>query len=216
MATTDIEAYQKYPGLRHWFNKLWLAEELGYYCGPAGIAPKTSAAYVIRPVMNIVGMSAGARIKWIHADDATVVPPGYFWCEEFQGRQISVDYQWEGKWVPVSGWEASVDADNLYKFKKWTRIHDLPPLTSLFFEEPADHNITRINVEFIGDKVIEVHLRHSPDPQYDELIPIWQNEQEIVEHFKELGYIYIESFDDADGFIERPRLGFMAKNNTGE
>ena len=216
MIITDSDAYEMYPDLRHWFNKLWLSEQLGYNCGPAGIAPKISAGYVVRPIMNLVGMSAGAKILWIHAGDVTVVPPGYFWCEEFEGRQISVDYVWEGQWVPVSGWEATVDSDNLYKFKRWTRIYDLPLLPGLFFQEPAEHNVTRINVEFIGDKVIEVHLRHSPDPEYDHLIPIWQDEQKIVEHFKQLGYVYIQSFDDADGFIERPRLGFMAKNNTGE
>lgn len=214
--TTDVEAYQTYPGLRRWFNKLWLAEELGYNCGPAGIAPKVSAMYVIRPIMNLVGMSAKARLRWIHAGDVKSVEPGFFWCEEFTGRQISVDYTWEGKWVPVSGWEATVDMDNLYMFKKWKRIRELPSLSGVFFEEPADHNIININVEFIDDKVIEVHFRHTPDPQYDELIPIWEGDDKKVDIFKQLGYIYIEDYDDADGFIDRPRLGFMAKNNTGE
>lgn len=216
MVTTDIEAYQKYPGLRYWFNKLWLSEQLGYYCGPAGIAPKISGMYIVRPMMNLVGMSANAKLKYIFAGDTKVVPPGFFWCEEFTGRQISVDYKWEGQWVPISGWEASRDDEDLYMFNKWKRIHDLPALSGVLFEEPVDHGITTINVEFIDNKVIEVHFRHSPDPQYDVLIPVWKGAEKNVDIFRQLGYTFIESYDDANGFIERPRLGFMVKNNTGE
>jgi len=209
---TDTEAYTMFPGLRHWYNKLWLSEQLGYNCGPAGIAPNVSAAYIIRPITNLVGMSVGATIKWIHKGDERAVEPGYFWCELFEGPQISVDYQWEGRWVPVSAWEATVDVDTLYKFKKWVRTDTYPEL-GLFYDEIADHNVSRINVEFIDGNPIEVHLRGSPDPDYDELIPIWKGEEKNVAIFKELGYLYITDYDDADGYISHPRVGFMAKNN---
>lgn len=212
MASTDVEAYQQYPKLRHWHNKLWLSEQLGYYCGPAGMAPNTSAKYVIRPIMNLVGMSAGASIQWIQADDATVVRPGFFWCEEFKGPQISVDYRWEDRWIAISSWEATVDADELYRFKKWVRSDEYPDL-STFYDEIAYNNVTRINVEFVGGNPIEVHMRGTPDPDYDEVIPIWQGDEKKVDLFNELGYIYIESYDDADGYIEYPRIGFMARDN---
>lgn len=166
--------------------------------------------------MNLIGMSAGAKVKWIFAGKTTQVEPGYFWCEYFEGTQISVDYRWEGKWVPVSGWEATVDTDNLYMFKKWKRIKHLPDVSWSQLDELVKHNITNINIEFIDGKIIEVHLRHSPDPQYDELIPVWQGSEKNVDVFKELGYVYVASYDDADGFIKRPRSGFMVKNNKGE
>jgi hypothetical protein len=72
MVTADIEAYQKYPGLRYWFNKLWLSEQLGYYCGPAGIAPQISGMYIVRPIMNLTGMTANAKLKYIFAGDTKV------------------------------------------------------------------------------------------------------------------------------------------------
>lgn len=209
---TDVEAYARYSRLRHWYNKLWLSEQLGYRCGPAGIAPTVSATYVVRPIMNLVGMSARASIRRIESGDYRSVEPGHFWCEKFSGPQISVDYEWEGRWVPKSSWEATIDKDNLYKFKKWTRVHDYPELGS-FYDEIADNNVQRINVEFVGGNPIEVHLRGTPDPDYDELIPIWKGEEKNVALFKELGYIYITDYDDADGYIYHPRVGFMAKNN---
>ncbi len=34
----DDQAWEKYPKHHKWFNKLWLAEELGYVCGQLPIA----------------------------------------------------------------------------------------------------------------------------------------------------------------------------------
>lgn len=215
MVKTDIEAYQSYPGLRNWFNKLWLSEQLGYYCGPAGVAPKKSAKYIVRPIMNLVGMSAGAKMKWIDAGDNSKVEPGYFWCELFEGPQLSIDYRWVGKWEPISCWEATVDPENLYMFKKWTRSSSFIEI-GLFFDEIADHNVTELNVEFVGGNAIEVHFRHSPDPDYDELIPIWEGDEKKVDILNRLGYKYISDYDDAGGNIPTPRLGFMVINSKGD
>jgi len=66
-----------------------------------------------------------------------------------------------------------------------------------------------INVEFKGDKIIEVHLRGTPDPDYDEIIPVWGDTD--VDHYTQEGYQYIDSYDDADGFLLKPRMGFMVK-----
>lgn len=212
MILTDTEAYQAYPHLHHWFDKLWLAKQLGYDCGPAGIAPTKSGLYIVRPMMNLVGMSVGASVVQINEGDYKQVKPGYFWCEWFNGTQISVDYEWAGEWTPKSCWEATVDVDHLYKFKKWKRCNQYPKLGSLF-DELADNNVMRINVEFVDGKPIEVHLRPSPDPDYDELVPIWADDEKKVDLFNKLGYDYVSSYDDADGYLTTPRLGFMVKNN---
>ena len=51
----------------------------------------------------------------------------------------------------------------------------------------------------------------SPDPNYNILIPIWADDKKPLDSYVELGYTFIESFDDADGFLEIPRIGFMVK-----
>lgn len=212
MITTDIQAYEAFPTLHHWFNKLWLSEYLGYNCGPAGIAPVESNYYIVRPIMNLAGMSIGAEKKWIEGGDNKSVKPGYFWCEWFTGEQLSVDYKWDNKWIPLSGWRAYVDVDNLYKFNRWEKVYEYPKLSGRF-NELAYNNVNVINVEFINGKPIEVHLRPSPDPSYDELIPIWQGEEKKVEYLKQLGYTYIDSYDDGESYLLQPRQGFMVKNN---
>ena len=71
---------------------------------------------------------------------------------------------------------------------------------------------TYINIEAIGNKVIEVHLRPNPDHQdeYDVLIPIWQGD-DISPNIPHRGIPIIESHDDAEGQLPKARLGFCAK-----
>jgi hypothetical protein len=34
------------------YDKLIVAKRLGYVCGAAGVAPKSSAEYIVRPISN--------------------------------------------------------------------------------------------------------------------------------------------------------------------
>lgn len=207
----DEHAYRMFPSHRRWFNKLWLAEQLGYDCAPSGIAPSKSGYYIVRPIMNLSGMGAGAKKKYIEARDMSATPPGYFWCEWFEGLQYSVTYEWTGFWKQVSCYLGERDENNLYRFRRWTRIDDIEFEPEPLFDEIGGSNVSTLNIEFIGDRIIEVHLRDTPDPKYEELIPIWEDSKILVDKYEKLGYTYIESHDDADGFLDIPRIGFMIK-----
>ena len=204
----DKEAYVFFPQHRKWFNKLELSERLGYNCGPSGVDPSNGGEYIIRPIYNLCGMGVGAHVNYIESGDTTKVPPGYFWCEYFYGNQYSATYEYKDGWVPTNCWKAYKEKDNLSRFTKWVRDFHYPKLPH-FFDELKDVGL--INVEFIEDKILEVHLRASPDPNYNILIPIWADDKKPLDSYVELGYTFIESFDDADGFLEIPRIGFMVK-----
>ena len=208
---SDYLAYKKFTHHRKWFNKLWLSESFGYNCGPAGIAPDVKGNYIVRPVMNLSGMSVGAKKMCIDKGEISKVSPGFFWCEYFEGDQYSVTYQRQGDtWKQLSCWQGHRNEDNLSRFLMWERADNvklnLPPL----FDQLSD--VGRINVEYIGDKPIEVHLRTSPDPDYDILIPIWDDQKNMVDKYKQMGYDIISSYDDADGHLDVPRIAFAVKN----
>lgn len=208
----DADAYKAYPQHRKWFNKLYLSEALGYNCGPSGIAPEKTGFYIVRPIYNLIGMGIGAEYKQIIAGDTTAVPPGYFWNEIFIGKHLSVTYEFEhgvkGTWKQISSFEGVRSSTELYRFTRWRRSDQYPEVPRIF-NELSD--VKRINIEFKGDKPIEVHLRESPDPDYDEFIPIWADDELAIDKYKELDYTYLESYDDGDGFLKVPRLGFMVK-----
>lgn len=212
MIEHDYQAYSKYKHHRKWFNKLYVSETFGYNCGPSGIAPTKDAEYVIRPIYNLSGMGVGARIEYIKAGDITKTPPGYFWCEFFEGVQYSVTYKFRNDthaiWEPINSWCAYKSKEQLSRFHSWKRT-DYYPKVPQQLNDLSDVGI--INVEFIGDRPIEVHLRGSPDPNYDMIIPIWADNDKELDFYSKLGYTYIESYEDADGFLDPPRLGFMVK-----
>lgn len=204
----DYQAWKHYPEHRKWFNKLHVSDLMGHYCGPCGVAPEKDGFYIVRPIYNLSGMSAGASKAWIKAGDVTRVPPGYFWCEWFEGDHYSASYKWIDKvgWMLDSCW---IGDKIEFRFKRWTRSNYAPAIPNKLIEL-ADLPV--VNVEFIGDKVIEVHLRDTPDPDYDELIPIFEDDPaETIDIYRSKGYSYVESFEDADGFITPARIGFMVK-----
>jgi hypothetical protein len=63
----------------------------------------------------------------------------------------------------------------------------------------------------IGDKLIEIHFRDTPDPDYNELIPVWSDEKEVIDIYGKMGYNFIEAPDNSNGHLTTQRLGFMVK-----
>lgn len=203
--TDDISAWHAYPQHRQWFNKLWLSEQLGYSCGPGGVVVPQDGTYIVRPVYNLRGMGLGAELKYLTTQDLHSVHAGYFWCEQFTGSQYSIDYVWASGWQQLAAFEGLNQQDCLYRFSSWTR-------STHRVELPAALNVLQdcqcINVEFIGNEIIEVHLRISPDPQrYQHLIPVWSD---TVTEMPD-NYTWISSPDNADGLLPSTRLGFYAR-----
>jgi hypothetical protein len=190
-----------------------LAELLGYDCGPGGVPPKASGYYCVRPIYNLDGMGVGARKQWIEAEDRTSVEPGYFWCEWFDGDQYSITYDSEDLYgyLQKSCFKAERNVDQLFRFKCWTRSDKQIPMSLRIEDELMFSGANIVNIEMIGDKVIELHFRDTPDPDYDELIPVWSDDQQIVDIYTKIGYTYIEAPDNSNGYLPVYRMGFMVK-----
>ena len=213
----DDDAWKLYPQHRIWFDKLWLADQLKYRCGPCGVAPDRSDEYIVRPIYNLSGMGVGASIIYIDSGDVSKVPPGYFWCEVFRGKQVSFDYEFShgnvGKWNPIAGWQAENSPEQLSRFTEWKRTDDAPQVPRLF-NRLSD--VRKINIEFVDGNPIEVHLRTSPDPDCDLVIPVWSDQEIDLDWYIANGYTYVKSPEDADGFLPIPRDGFLTKNHQQE
>lgn len=208
----DTDAWIRYPSLRKWFDKLYLANTLGYNCGPSGLSPSVSSYYCVRPIYNLSGMGVGARKQWIQAGDTSSVEPGYFWCEWFDGTQRSITYKrFDDTLEQTSCFIGHRDCENLYRFKKWERCDFDYSIPDSLFLELMKSDFQVLNVEIIDDKIIELHFRDSPDPVTDEFIPIWYGEEYLVDRYTKIGYKWIESMDDANGYLPVHRLGFMVK-----
>lgn len=195
----DLDVWETLePGNMWFYNKLQVSRYLGYTCGPAGLPVPEPAEYVVRPCINFLGMGRGAEVKWLQRETEGVLEAGYFWCEKFKGRHISVDYTDREPILAVEGHR--VDTDDLSHWDVWTKLNLLEaPEYPRICDQIVGYR-PHVNVEFIGDKVIEIHLRHNPD---------WVGLKDDV---IALEPIYEPEMTDHPEFIHKPehnRLGFL-------
>lgn len=173
------------------FDKLILARKLGYLCGPAGVAPPATDFYIVRPCVNFRMMSAGAHIDSLGPDNHDQVPHGYFWCELFSGRHMSFDYHWGKQVLAVEGFRQ--DPNRLDRFSRWEKINEQFTLPDIIAQVAQRYEW--LNVEVIGDKVIEVHLRYNDDfatHDADVIIPVWRDRFYQSECGDRIGFILLE------------------------
>jgi hypothetical protein len=153
-------------------DKLILSRKLGYNCGPVGLDVPHAGHYIVRPCVNMLGLGLGAQKVWIDEDTCNL-PVGHFWCEWFEGFHNSVDYYNGTQLLCVQGDKP----DNTFtKWTKWTRNNTRFVFPAMLKELIKHHPWT--NCEFIGDKLIEVHLRRNEDfdGNIDHFIPVWKGE----------------------------------------
>jgi hypothetical protein len=200
---TDIDIWTLYPQYRLFHNKLWVNELAGNVCGPRGVDVPKPGYYCVRPIYNLCGMGSGAYKIWLE-DDTECIPLGYFWTEWLEGKHLSVDYRHkDDRWVVDRCVEGiRLETDPLYKFHKWVKS-DCDFKLSKFL-----HHITVpvLNVEYIGNRVIEIHLRGNPDPDYKELHVVWKSDNINVSK-----YNFIESIEE---FGDDVRLGFFVEKKN--
>lgn len=157
-------------------DKLLLAKQLGYRCGPAGVRVSVAGHYIVRPCVNFRMMSRGATVQYLSPDldDLHSVPDGHFWCEIFIGRHLSFDYHWGQQVLAVEGFR---DSDRLDRFCRWEKVSDQFVLPDVL--KPIAATNQWLNVEVIGDKIIEVHFRYNDDFANHEssvIVPVWKDQ----------------------------------------
>jgi len=171
---SDIDVLDKINVDDLWIiDKFILSKKLGYNCGPAGTLPPSPGKYIIRPIINLRMMSSGAKFIWLDKED--IIPDGYFWCEIFQGRHKSFDYNWGKQCLAVEGFRN--DPERLDRFNLWTKIEEEFILPD-FLQEVANR-YEWINIESIDDNIIEVHFRYNDDfanHSFNSIIPIWKDQ----------------------------------------
>lgn len=221
MIEEDYQAWNAYPDYRWIFNKLEVALRFGYDAGPTGVPITEAKNYIIRPIYNLYGMGIGAQKRWldpeIHNNEILQcmhIPPGYFWCEYFEGEHFSVDFVREKDiWKPFSkmaGYHRTVD--NLVQFDHWVvqkPEFELPQ----WMHEISGFNY--LNIESKNDKIFEIHLRSGNDHIWSlnpgsVVYPVWEGEDdsELKDLKWEPNLHEDHTIYTAGGQIKNIRLGY--------
>ena len=176
------------------FDKLIISRLSGHICGPRGIPVPKPGEYFVKPVVNIEGMGEKARKVYLEKSTIELLHPGEFWCEVFEGEHLSIDYT---KYEPTLKVVGTKHKDKPYqRFAMWEKTEKWHPLPQFIGFIPLQYKT--INCEFVGGKLIEIHLRGNPDFAYGNtsVIPAWKDEPDP----KPEGYRFIS---DEGTYVER-------------
>ena len=175
---SDSDVWSQCPRDYLWiYDKLIVACQQGIAAGPAGIPVPCDGEYCVRPITNIRMMGRGASKVFMQRGDDHTVPDGFFWSEWLQGRHVSVDFHYGVQTLAVEGFRS--DPTRLDRFSRWKVLDEqwrFPGILGKLW-----HQAPWVNVEYIGDKIIEVHLRWNDDfsnHNATEIIPVWQGDPE--------------------------------------
>lgn len=156
----DLNAWTMYPTYRWIYNKIMLCEYQKIQFAPMPIKP-TKYPVIIKPIINLYGM--GLNIIKVNNDDEFYDNwyNNNFWMEFLEGEHLSWDL------VILNGHinfnvclMGHPDDKNIGKFNYWESIDSKIP--NIILELVSDHfkDYTGcLNVETIGNKIIECHLR---------------------------------------------------------
>jgi hypothetical protein len=159
--TEDSDAWQWYPAQRWVYDKLAVALSQQLEAGPHGTPPRQFPVFS-KPITNLKGMGVGSRVLHSQADYDAHYAPGHFWMTLLEGRHVSSDVavvagvpRW---WRHVTGKPAGEGT-----FDYWT-VHaesdaGIESHGSAWIEENFAGYTGMLNLETIGGKIIEAHLR---------------------------------------------------------
>lgn len=168
------------------YDKLILSKKMGYVCGPTGVDVPEDGFYIVRPVTNIVGLGIGAYEQYLTVEGWTDhLQPGTFWSEIFEGDHLSIDYEWGEPILNIQGFRYP---ESFVRWKKWIKVEQTVELPDIL--KPIAKKYQFMNCEYIGGKLIEVHLRKNPDFDFDnvEFIPVWEGQDTTPPE----GYRYVD------------------------
>jgi len=159
--TEDGDAWAWYPQQKWVYNKLAVAESQGMLCGPHGLEPPAFPVFS-KPVFNMRGMGTGSRVLRTAKEYKASQRPGHIWMPLLSGEHISTDIA-VVKGEPVWWRHAAGKPLDGGMFDYWVVLAEDRPEIEAYVAAWLRKNLGTytgmLNVETIGAKIIEAHLR---------------------------------------------------------
>ncbi len=161
--TEDSDAWEWNPGHAWVYDKLLVAQSQTLAAGPHGTRVLHFPVFS-KPVSNLRGMGAGSRVIHSQDDYEQHFTPGHFWMTLLEGAHVSSDVAVLNG-VPVWWRHASGKPAGEGTFDHWT-VHAgcdraIEEHCGAWIGKNLAGYTGMINLETIGGRIIEVHLRFS-------------------------------------------------------
>lgn len=156
---SDSEAYIEYDKFNSVYNKLEIAKVQNLNCNPLPCLPN-KYPIVSKPIINLYGMGLNSKKINNKREFLKEFPSNNFWCEFLDGEHISWDFIIRnGK---IEYYTCFFGKKKTFgTFKYWSQINkkEIFPNILLIINKYLINYTGSLNMETLGDKVIEVHLR---------------------------------------------------------
>ena len=159
--TTDEGAWEHFKEFRDIYNKINVAMSQNIACAPMGIVPENFPVFM-KPILNLHGMGLGSKILSSLEDyENEKHLSGYFWMEYLQGEHLSHDFiVSNGKIVFCITFKGYPFDQGMFDYWETTEI---PKNLFHYIDSWLQKNLSKysgcVNIETIGNKIIECHLR---------------------------------------------------------
>lgn len=155
----DYDAYQYYINRRHLYNKLWVATSQNLLCGELTKAPH-SFPIIVRPKVNLDGMGKDSKFIYNISEFKKLRSSHLCWVEKLKGNHYSVDIFLNAKGIQgIICFQGYPGSKFTFQYWEYLESYSLP----LNIQNWISMNLISyrgvFNLEIIGDKIIECHLR---------------------------------------------------------
>lgn len=159
--TTDNAAWWLNQDYADVYNKLDLARAQNFQAAPVGLDPPKYPVF-LKPIYNLEGGGIDGRIIKSERELRKYERPGMFWMPLLKGRHLSHDFALDNGQVEFSmTMQGYPLKDGMFDFWK-TVTPDTQQMKNLkgWLKQNLDGYTGMVNVETIGGKIIEAHLRY--------------------------------------------------------
>ena len=202
---SDEAAWSKYRHLRWMYNKMSLCDAQGIRNYPDGVPPHEFPIFM-KPIINLGGMGFGAEVvkdqdEWLNGPQR----PGLFCMPVLEGPQFSIDVALQNGLIR---WAYAMKAHKNHlgcftMFEHTGVPNNLQERIEEWRHDWLNGFTGVVNFEFIGDTIIECHLRMSPqfvdlygEGWLDRVIELYEGKQTFFEESPLEGYsIPVRIFD---------------------
>ena len=161
ISTEDSDSWTWYPRHRWVYDKVAVALTQGLDAAPHGVEPKQFPVFS-KPITNLKGMGVGSRVLRDPADYTKYYAPGHMWMALLEGHHVSSDVavlNGEAKWWRHATGHPGPEGT----FDHWVlhAEHDaeIESGCSAWIAKHLAGYTGMLNLETIGGRLIEVHLR---------------------------------------------------------
>lgn len=159
----DATAWRIFPRHRWVYNKLLICETQGLPHGPHGMEPSSFPVFS-KPIYNMRGMGIGGRIIESPEAYTRTLEPGHMWMPLLVGDHVSTDVAL-ARGAPRWWRHATGKSLGRGVFDYWTihaaRRPELEHYIEAWMARALPDFTGIVNVETIGGRIIECHLRMS-------------------------------------------------------